>query len=102
MQFTMLGFGLWQILIALLLFFSACMFWDCVKRDPNEFGNRFGFPQGNYDKLAWLTLIVLGFKLLAVPALAYYLIERNKKVDLPWGGSSGPEKDGKPDKDPAA
>ncbi|MCA9402696.1 MAG: hypothetical protein KC897_02850 [Candidatus Omnitrophica bacterium] len=89
MKFTILGYGMWQIIIGVLLFFSACMFWDCVKRDTKDFSNRFGWADGKGDKAIWLFLIIFGVKLFAVPALAYYLIERNKKVSLPWDSTPG-------------
>lgn len=93
MKFTILGYGIWQIIIGALLFFSACMFWDCLKRDPKDFSNRFGWGDGKHDKVIWLLLIIFGVQLLSVPALAYYLIERNKKVSLPWDDNTRPADD---------
>lgn len=66
-----------------VMFFSACMFWDCIKRSHEDFTKRFS-KDGQHEKVIWLFLIIFGVKLFGIAAIAYYILERDRKVQFPW------------------
>jgi hypothetical protein len=66
--------------IIIIAVFSAIMFWDCINRKKSKFSNTFEIQNGEYDKIIWLLIIVLGMRLFGIGAFAYYLLIKKQTM----------------------
>lgn len=67
--------GLFFLLYIAGIVFSILMFIDCLKRDLNQFKPTFT-ATGEYDKIIWVIIIVVGFFFLHIGAILYFFIVR--------------------------
>lgn len=48
-------------------------FFDCIMRKNSDFKTQF-LPDGKYEKVVWLILILISARLFAIGSIAYYLM----------------------------
>lgn len=58
---------------------SIVAFFDCIRRDKEQFGSIFT-SEGKYEKFLWIIVIILSAKLFGIGAIAYYVFLRRLKV----------------------
>ncbi len=61
------------ILRILLTFFTVIILIHCIKKEPNSFPKIF-LPNHNYEKIAWIIILVMTSTLYGAGAIAYYLL----------------------------
>jgi predicted membrane channel-forming protein YqfA (hemolysin III family) len=52
---------------------SIIAFFDCIMRKNSDFKTQF-LPDGKYEKVVWLILILISARLFAIGSIAYYLM----------------------------
>lgn len=78
LPFLLIAWTIGLVMLAFVLF-SIAMLVDCLKRPASEFGGII-FQDPQYEKLAWIIVIIFTAKLFAVGAFAYLFMVKGRKM----------------------